>query len=276
MTTSGNDQQPLHDRIADPILRQAVCAVDNGDLDDLKALLAAHPDLPTRRAHFEDWAYFREPALLAFVAENPVRYDRLPSNIVEIARAILEAGTAPADIQETLGLIASGRVAREAGAQAPLIELLVAHGADPAPALGAALVHGEFGAVRDLLRLGAPKTLPTASALGDDAEAARLLENAGPSDRHLALALAAQFGRTAIVQMLLEAGEDPSRFNPPNAHAHSTPLHQAAWAGHADAIRLLLEHGARRDLRDTLWDGIAADWARHADRPEIAALLDGP
>ena len=74
--------------------------------------------------------------------------------------------------------------------------------------------------------------------------------------------------------MLLEAGEDPNRFNPPGAHGHSTPLHQAALAGHADAVRVLLEHGARRDLRDTLWNGTAADWARHEGRPQIAAILD--
>lgn len=274
MTAPGQGETSLRDRIEDPVLRAAVEAVDAGDLDALKALLATHPDLPTRHARFEDWSYFSAPALLAFVAENPVRNDRLPPNVVEIARVILEAGSAPADIQETLGLVASGRVAREAGAQVPLIELLVMHGADPAQALGAALVHGEFEAVRTLLRLGAPMTLPVAAALGEGTQAARLLATAGPDDRHLALALAAQFGQTAILKLLLESGEDPSRLNPPNAHAHSTPLHQAAWAGHADSIRLLLEHGARRDLRDTVWDGTAADWARHAGRHEIAALLD--
>lgn len=266
----------LRDQIVDPILRQAVEAVDAGDVTALSALLAAHPDLAGRRATFEAPAYFRSPALLAFVAENPVRNERLPPNVVEAARIILDAGTAPADVQETLGLVASGRVAREAGAQEALIDLLVAHGADPARALDVALVHGEFAAARALLRLGAPPTLPATAALDDVEEASRLMATASPADRHLALALAAQFGRTTILELLLVAGEDSSQFNPPGAHAHSTPLHQAAWAGHADAVRLLLAHGARRDLRDTLWNGTAADWARHAGRPEIAALLDGP
>ena len=248
--------------------------MDAGDLAALRALLATHPDLATRRATFEEPAYFSSPALLAFVAENPVRNDGLPPNVVEVARTILEAGTAPADVQETLGLVASGRVAREAGVQDALIALLVEHGADPASALDGALVHGEFAAAQALLRLGAPLTLPAAAALDDQTEAARLLETADAAQRHLALALSAQFGLTAILVLLLEAGEDPDRFNPAGAHAHSTPLHQAAWAGHADAVRLLLEHGARRDLRDTMWEGTAADWARHAGRPEIAALLD--
>lgn len=250
--------------------------MDAGDLAALRVLLAAHPDLPTRRATFEEPAYFSSPTLLAFVAENPVRNDRLPPNVVEVARTILDAGTAPTDIQETLGLVASGRVAREAGAQEALIALLVEHGADPAPTLDSALVHGEFAAARVLLQLDAPLSLPAAVALDDLPGASRLLAAAKSAERHLALALAAQFGRTEVLKLLLEAGEDPNRFNPPGAHAHSTPLHQAAWNGHAETVRLLLEHGARRDLRDTLWNGAATDWARHAGRPEIAALLDGP
>jgi peptide-methionine (S)-S-oxide reductase len=263
----------LRDRIEDPVLQRAVEAADAGDLTALRALLAAHPDLPSRRARFDDIAYFRAPALLAFVAENPIRNDRLPDNVVEIARAILVAGTTKPDIDETLGLVASGSVARQAGVQVPLIDLLVAHGGDPASALNAALAHGEFEAAKALLRLGAPRTLPATAALDlEDAEA--LLASASAADRHLAVAFAAQFGRAKILKRLLKAGEDPDRFNPPGAHAHSTPLHQAAWNGHAEAIRVLLDHGARRDLRDTMWEGAAADWARHAGRPEIAALLD--
>lgn len=259
------------DRIEDPVLRQAVEAVDAGDLSALNALLAAHPDLPTRRARFEERAYFRSPALLAFVAENPVRNDRPPENIIAIARAIIEAGTAKADIDETLGLVASGRVAREAGVQVPLIELLVAQGADAGAAMNGALAHGEFEAAEALLELGAPRTLPAAAAL--DLDVRDLLANASAGDRHLALAFAAQFGRATILRTLLEAGEDPNRFNPSSAHSHSTPLHQAAFAGHAEAIRVLLEHGARRDLRDTMWNGTPGDWARHAGRPD--AVLDG-
>ena len=67
-----------------------------------------------------------------------------------------------------------------------------------------------------------------------------------PGDgRHRALALAAQFGHTDTVRMLLDAGEEPSRYNPIGCHAHSTPLHQAALAGHIEVVRLLVE--AARD-----------------------------
>jgi hypothetical protein len=45
---------------------------------------------------------------------------------------------------ETLALVSSGRVARECGAQVPLIDLLCSYGADPDYAMPPALPHGEF------------------------------------------------------------------------------------------------------------------------------------
>jgi ankyrin repeat protein len=73
--------------------------------------------------------------------------------------------------------------------------------------------------------------------------------------------------------LLLEAGEDPSRYNPIGAHSHSTPLHQAALAGHREAVKLLVEHGAKLDMRDTIWNATPAEWARHEKRSEIEAYL---
>lgn len=65
-----------------------------------------------------------EPTPLEFVAENPVRHDNLPPNIVEIARMILDAGTRADEraVNSTLGLVCSGRVPREHSVQIPLIE----------------------------------------------------------------------------------------------------------------------------------------------------------
>ena len=84
------------------------------------------------------------------------------------------------------------------------------------------------------------------------------------------------FGHVDIVKLLLELGADPNRFNPQGAHSHSTPLHQAALAGHGDTVRLLVEHGARLDIKDILWNGTPADWADHGGHPEIAAYLRAP
>jgi ankyrin repeat protein len=72
---------------------------------------------------------------------------------------------------------------------------------------------------------------------------------------------------------LLDAGENPNRYNPSGAHSHSTPLHQAALGGHNEIVRLLVERGARLDLKDVLWQGTPADWAQHEGRTEVEAYL---
>lgn len=263
------------DRIADPLLREAVDLLDDGDGDGLRALLDRYPALIRARAHFEGENYFRSPALLAFVAENPVRNDCLPPNIVAIAQMLIERGAAAADVNETLGLVASGRVVREAGVQEALIELLCRQGGDPDGAIGAALTQGEFAAVAALRRCGARTTLPVAAGTGDAGAAAMLFATASADERHLAVALAAQHGHAAPLALLLDGGVDPNRYNPVGAHSHSTPLHQAAWNGHEATVEVLLAHGARNDLRDTLWNATPLDWARHAGRPAIVALLGG-
>jgi len=89
----------------------------------------------------------------------------------------------------------------------------------------------------------------------------------------LALALASQLGHAEIVRLLLDAGEDPNRYNPVGCHSHSTPLHQAAWAGHMEVVRLLVKRAARLDLKDVLWHGTPTDWARHAGKTEIESFL---
>ncbi|MEZ0243294.1 MAG: ankyrin repeat domain-containing protein [Sphingomonas sp.] len=252
-------------------MREAVGLLDDGDIEGLRALLAANPDLTGRRANFEGENYFRTPTLLAFAAENPVRNDSLPPNIVAIAELLI-SGTAASDVQETVGLVASGRVAREAGVQDDLIALLCRHGADPDRAVSAALVHGEFGAVAALRQCGAGMTLPMAAALGE-VDQARALLTANSAERHLATAFAAQHGHAEILALLLDSGEDPDRYNPVSAHSHSTPLHQAVGHGHAAAVQTLLARGARTDLRDTLWNGTPLDWANHAGRADMVALL---
>jgi len=50
-------------------------------------------------------------------------------------------------------------------------------------------------------------------------------------------------------------------------------MHQAALAGHDQLVRLLVERGARVDLKDILWQGTPADWAGHAGNTELEAYL---
>jgi ankyrin repeat protein len=89
----------------------------------------------------------------------------------------------------------------------------------------------------------------------------------------LALAMASQYGHLEIVRLLLDAGEDPNRFNPVGGHSHSTPLHQAAGNGHLDVVKLLVERGARLDVKDIVFGGTPAGWAAHAGKKEVDAYL---
>jgi hypothetical protein len=266
---------PHHERIEDPLFRRAVDLLDGGDLANLRAHLKEHPKLVQQRANFEGGNYFRNPALLEFVAENPVRRGTLPANILEVTREILDAGAKEdqSALNETLELVCSGRVPRECGVQVPLIDLLCKYGADPDSAMLAALPHGEFEAVDALIRHGARIDLFVAAGLGRLEESRALLAAANGEIRHRALAVAAQFGHAEVLRLLLAAGEDPNRYNPVGAHSHSTPLHQAAVGGHDKAVHLLVERGARLDLKDTLWQGTPADWARHEGRTEIEEFL---
>jgi len=264
---------PHHERIEDADFRWAVDLIDSGDVAGLRAHLRQHPELARQRVVFEGGNYFHNPALLEFVAENPVRRGKLPANIVEVTRVILDAGVDPSALNETLMLVATGSVARESGVTLPLIEMMIDHGADPESALRPAALHGEMESVKALLRHGAGIDLPVAAALGRVEDSRRLLAAAGADERHLALALAAQYSQVEIVRLLLDAGEDPNRFNPVGGHSHCTPLHQAAGYGPVELAQLLVERGARIDIKDILWQATPADWARHMGCAENEAYL---
>jgi hypothetical protein len=264
---------PHHERIEDATFRRAVDLLDRGDVAGLRTHLDQHPNLVHQHVTFEGGNYFRNPTLLEFVAENPVRHGTLPDNIVRVAKVILDAGGEPSALNETLMLVSTGSVPRECGMQLPLIHLLCDYGADPNSATHATALHGELEALNALIGRGGRIDLPVAAARGRIEEACRLLPGTSSEDRHLALALAAQFGHVEIVRRLLDAGENPNRYNPVGGHSHTTPLHQAAGAGHSELVRLLVERGARLDLKDILWQATPADWARHAGRTEIEAYL---
>jgi hypothetical protein len=271
-TLSGHLDLPHHERIEDATFRRAVDLLDAGDATGLRAHLGKHPRLVHQSVVFEGGNYFCNPTLLEFVAENPIRHGKLPPNIVEVTRVILDAGPEQSALNQALGLVITGSVPRECGVQFPLIDLLCDYGADRASAMHAAAPGGRE-MVNALVRHGGHIDLPVAAALGDIDDARRLLPAAASHDRHLALALASQSGHAEVVRLLLDAGEDPNRYNPVGCHSHSTPLHQAALAGHADVVRLLVERGARLDSKDILWHATPAGWAQHGGKTEVEALL---
>ncbi len=244
------------------MLAAALDCLSAGDVAGLRALVTK--DLVQKRFVNGRDDYFTDPYLLWYVAENPIRTGRLPENIVDVARVLVEAGADQLDY--ALELVASGCVPRECGVQVPLIDYLVEAGADPGGSrLVCALAHRELGAVDALLRRGAPLTLEAAVATGGP------LELAG--DLALALGTAAIFGRAEAVPVLVARGADVNAFLPEAFHAHTTPLHQAVNAGSLETVRALLAAGADPSIRDRRFDGDALGWAEHLGRPEIAAYL---
>jgi hypothetical protein len=272
-TLSDDLDLPHQERIEDLTFRRAVDLLDAGDAVGLRAYLKQHPKLAHQGVVFEGGNYFRNPTLLEFTAENPIRRGRLPDNIVEVTRVILEAGAETSALNDTLALVSTGSVPHQCGMQLPLIDLLCDYGADPDSVKHAVALHGYIESLKALIRRGAGIDLPLAAALGSVEDARRMLPVASPEDRHLALTLAADHGHVEIVRLLLDAGEDPNRYNPVGGHSHTTPLHQAALGGYEPVVRLLVERGARLDMKDILWHGTPADWARHVGRAEIEAYL---
>jgi hypothetical protein len=263
---------PHHERIVDPVFRRAIDLIDAGDEAALRAHLKQNPGLARRHVVFEGMNYFHNPSLLEFIAENPVRHSRMPDNIVAVTAMILQAGVDREALDVTLALVATGSVPEACGKQIPLIDLLSDWGADPGSAIHAAALHGSLQAVQALIRRGAKVDLPIA-ALGGTEDFKRMLATASAEERHLALAIAAQYAQVEIVRILLDAGEDPNRFNPVGGHSHCTPLHQAAAYGTMELVQLLLEYGARPDIKDCLWKGTPAGWANHIGRTEMEAYL---
>jgi hypothetical protein len=272
-TTSDRLDLPHQERITNAAFRCAVDLLDAGDVPGLRAHIRRHPDVVHRRVGFEGGNYFSNPTLLEFIAENPTRRGALPPNIVDVASVILQAGVTQSALDETLALVASSNVARECRSQVSLIDLLCDYGADPNSATRTAAMYAEFDSVKALIRRGARVDLPLAAALGRIEEAYHLLPSSTPEERHWTLALASQFGQVEIVRMLLDAGEDPNRYNPVGGHSHSTPLHQAAANGNVDLVRLLVERGAKLDWKDTMWQATPAEWARHEGKKEVEAFL---
>jgi ankyrin repeat protein len=260
--------------IREPRFRAAVDAIHSGDLVALQQLLAEQPGLLRERAIEPDCYprdYFRDPKLFWFIANNPTLM-RMPANIVEIGRAMIERGVDQADLDYTLELVMSNSNAGTQGQQTDLIGMLLDAGATATPqAILVALAHGGCEPVRMLLGRGVTLTAPIAAGLGRTAELAALLNDASPDDRQAALGMAVINKRLAAARLCLEAGADPNALLP--VHRHSTPLHQAAANDDVDMLKLLIAHGAHAAARDTLWQGTPLAWAVHTRKPKSEAFL---
>jgi len=156
------------------------------------------------------------------------------------------------------------------------VAVLLAAGADPdAPG------PGGRSARRRALAEGAPATVELLGGSGDDpvdrlleaivtgsADAARSLAAADPGlvarlepADHEVLVAAAERGNLAAVGLMLELGFPIHARREASDDDGATALHAASWAGSADTVTLLLDHGADLSARDTRWQSQPLAWA---------------
>lgn len=261
----------------DELFQQAVDALDRGDESALRQLLAQHPRLARERLHAPGtWlreqvgnaldGFFRAPYLLWFVAEDPPRRGRLPSNIAELAQLIVAAARRGGAVQEqvdyALRLVSWSWIARDSGVQIPLIDVLLAAGATPHGNPDNALVNGNIAAAEHLVQRGAEVTLGTAACLERWDDVARLAPHSAPPVLQFALVLAALNGRAEAVARLLGHGADPHEPSR-ELYAHGTPLHHAVCSGSLETVDVLLAAGASLDAQDSIHHGTPIGWAEY-------------
>lgn len=257
--------------IIDPLFREAVNAIDTGNIPVLQELIAQHPRLikePLMTPN--EKGYFENPYLLWFVADNPIRHERLPDNIVEVVRVLIDAYKKEQlpnwkyILDYTLGLVATGRIPRDCKVQIPLMELLIDEGATPGKGHGA-LAHGNFEAAEYLLKRGGELTLTTAVCLDRLSDVEQLLLTADKEALQVALIAAAFLGKAHMITLLLKQGADPNAYirNAAGFHSHATALHQAIWSGNIEAVKILVEAGADLTLTDKVYGGTPIGWAMY-------------
>jgi len=157
-----------------------------------------------------------------------------------------------------------------------MVERLVEHGADVARrrADGAtphtlAALYGNTDIAAYLLAHGAKDELSpvdrfvAACARADRAAADAMLQ-ARPglrselrAEHHLMLHRPAERGDVAVLETMLVCGFDPNVRDKDNV----TPLHRAAMGGHAEAVRVLLQHGANVNAADGMFAATPLVWA---------------
>src|SRR5436190_10768501 len=198
----------------DAIFEAAADAIVTGDIDTLARLLREHPDLVRQRSGRE-----HRSTLLHYVSANGIEdfRQKTPPNILDITRALLDAGTdvnAESDAyggrSMTLGLVATSVHPRDAGLQIPLLELLLARGAifeiEPGDAVRSCLANGCEEAAEYLASRGAELDLTGAAGLGRLEIVKRLFADATAEERESAFLYACGYGWNDVVEFMLEAG----------------------------------------------------------------------
>jgi ankyrin repeat protein len=228
-----------------------------------------HKSLRLMLAHATDVAGMAEMALAAPISQDDT----------EGVRLLLEAGADPRRYVDDDGRPASAAYeAVQSGCSAELLELLLAHGAEP----GRRGRDGRspYALARVQNRADLAGLLRRYGAADDTTDADRFLaalQHADPvavqeqlardpglpgrlseAQQAAALIRAADAGHTAALGLMLDVGFPVGARGGDDG---ATALHAAAYHGSAGAVRLLLDRGADLEARDAHWDSTPLDWA---------------
>ena len=265
----------------DLMFRQAVAAIDAGDVAALEQLLRQHPELVRERlTEPGDWVrsqigpaldgFFRDPYLLWFVTEDAVRTGQLSPNVAAVARIIIAAArrAGVANVQHqldsTFHFAVCSPIGRDDGRQIELLDALIDAGASTEGGPVQAFICYNETAARHLVARGARLTLPAALCLGLWDDVARLGPVATAEEKQVALGLTALNGKAEALSRLLLFGVDLDAFTS-GFYSHATPLHHAVWSGSLATVKVLAEAGAKLTTRDKAEHATPLGWAEYAD-----------
>lgn len=256
--------------ITNPLFREAVTAIDAGNIILLEGLLKQHPQLVAERADTPAEGYFAHPYLLWFVADNPIRHKKLPANITAITRLLLQyiSEHAPESFRQqtdyALGLVVTGHTPRNCGVQTALMDVLIDAGAAVGNGHGA-LANNNADAAQHLLERGGELTLATAICLDKQRDIERLVTIATETDLAIALVAAAFYGKANRLHELLVLGANPNTWLEASSgfHWHATALHQAVSSASLEAVKILVAAGADPAAKDRIYHGTPLGWAQH-------------
>ncbi len=214
----------------DALFKRAVDAIDSGVITGLEGLITEHPSLVKERLQTTEGGYFKDPYLIWFVADNPIRNAKLPPNIVAVTRLLIDTVKREApdsyqhQIDYTLGLVATGRIPREFGVQIAMMDLLIDAGATPGSGIDA-LAHGNIEAAQHLINLGGDLTLAAAVCLERIDDIKRLGATTDRGEKLTAITAAAFYGKANMIRFLLTIGADPNGYPEGNSGFSIVMLH---------------------------------------------------
>jgi ankyrin repeat protein len=280
-----------------PRFDEAVSAMDVGDVERLRSLIASEPALIQARTILEPpYGYFTGATLLHHVAGNPSRgrleglLPPLPQNSVDIARVLLNAGadvnavTLGPSANTTMGLLVTSKQASDAGVTGPLMDLLLERGATldltKPDVLDASLANHAPRAAEKMIALGATPDLFAYAALGRmDLLRASFDANGRlrscPSRRGTVMSERDAIGLALLYAYVREQRdavdfllEKDGNWNMTGVN-NGAVLHRAAWDGDLAMVQRLVAKGADMSNRDNPFNSTPLSWAQHNKQDEV-------